>query len=47
VFHAARWSCGWSVGGLLLIFGLQWLWKVSLRASGPKTLLDEDAIYGT
>ena len=33
------------VGGVLLIFGMQWLRKAILRSSGLKPKHDEDAIY--
>ena len=33
------------VGGLLLVFGLQWLRKAIMRSSGYKSLHDEDKIF--
>lgn len=39
------WALRLFVGGLLLVFGLQWLRKAILRASGLKDLHDEVAEY--
>src|SRR5487761_1131663 len=40
-----RSACEGIVGAILLVFGLQWLRKAVLRATGYKAKHDEDAIF--
>ena len=45
--HLSLTSLRLVVGGLLLIFGIQWTRKAILRSSGLKEMHDEDSIYGS